>query len=208
MKKIHKNLLVLNAVTIISVTCILSGCGGSSEKETAAATTEAVTTTAVETTTAPETVEETTIVAETEPVLEYFESDAIVNDFFVKYNEVTENPINAETITQGNIRTKAHTHTDEFSIEVINVSNETISISIGTEPDFEDTAMFTVFSDCFKALTTHTDDEIAEAWNAIHETGYLVEDYDFNGILITYVPSKELSWGISDPRVDVSFPVE
>ena len=51
------------------------------------------------------------------------------------------------------------------------------------------------------------DDEISTAWNAIHETGYMVEDYDFNGIKITYVPSKELSWGTSALRVDLSFPL-
>ena len=47
------------------------------------------------------------------------------------------------------------------------------------------------------------DDEISTAWSAIHETGYLVEDYDFNEIKITYVPSKKLSWGTSALRIDL-----
>ena len=68
--------------------------------------------------------------------------------------------------------------------------------------------LLSIFSSCIKATYPNvTDDEISNAWNALHETGYKVEDYDFNGIKITYVPSKELSWGTSALRIDLSVPL-
>ncbi len=158
------------------------------------------------------TVEETpaheTTITETEPVLEYFETDVIVNDFFVNYNEIAINTINAELVEKSNIRTKALVYADNFSLEVINVSNEKLSISIGAKPEDESITMYEVFCDCIRATTSMSDDEIANAWNYIHESGYMVEDYELKGVLITYVPSKELSWGVNDPRVDLTIPVE
>lgn len=125
-----------------------------------------------ETTNEDNTVQETTI-PETEPVLEYFESDAIVNDFFVKYNEIASNVIDVGLIEKGNIRTKALVYADDFSLEVINTNNGTLSISIGTKPEEENTSMHTVFTDCLKAMSGLSSDEISNAWNAIHETGYM-----------------------------------
>ncbi len=93
-------------------------------------------------------------------------------------------------------------------MEVINTNNGTLSISVETKPEEEDTAMLAVFCDCIKAMSALSKDEIASAWNAIHETGYMVEDFDLSGILITYVPSKELSWGVNNPRVDLTIPIE
>lgn len=145
---------------------------------------------------------------ETNPVLEYFESDVIVNDFFVNYNKIASNVIDAGAIEEGNIRTKALVYADNFNLEVINTNNGTLSISIGTKPEEEDTSMFAVFTDCLKAMSSLSDDEISNAWNAIHETGYMVEDFELSSILITYVPSKELSWRVNDPRVDLTIPIE
>ena len=119
----------------------------------------------------------------TEVVMEYFETDLIVNNFFVAYNAIAENPIDVTEIEKGNIKTKALVYIDDFSMEVINAA-DSLSVSISV-----------------------ADDEISTAWNSIHETGYVVENYDFNGIRITYVPSKELSWGTSALRIDLSFPL-
>ena len=47
--------------------------------------------------------------------------------------------------------------------------------------------MLVVFQDCIKAMLNCSDNEIANAWTAIHATGYMVENYNFNGISITYV---------------------
>ena len=71
---------------------------------------------------------------ETESILEYFESDAIVNDFFVSYNAIALNTIDAALIEKGNIRTKALVYADSFSLEVINTNNGMLSISVETKP--------------------------------------------------------------------------
>ncbi|MBE6879177.1 MAG: hypothetical protein E7488_08500 [Ruminococcaceae bacterium] len=141
----------------------------------------------------------------TEVVMEYFETDLIVNNFFVAYNAIAESPIDVTEIEKGNIKTKALVYIDDFSMEVINAA-DFLSISISVDPENEDTKLLSIFSSCIKAMYPNVaDDEISTAWNAIHETGYMVEDYDFNGIKITYVPSKELSWGTSALRIDLSF---
>lgn len=146
---------------------------------------------------------------EPEATLYYFKSDSTVNNFFTQYNAISENSISADEIKKGNIRTKALVYKDEFSLEVINVNDETLAISIGAKPENEETVLFTEFSNCIKATnTTISDDEIISAWKAIHETGYMIEGYDFNGITITYIPSKELSWGTNNPRVDLTIPIE
>ena len=143
----------------------------------------------------------------TEVVMEYFETDLIVNSFFVAYNAIAESPIDATEIEKGNIKTKALVYIDDFSMEVINAA-DFLSVSISVAPENEDTKLLSIFSSCIKAMYPNVaDDEISTAWNAIHETGYMVEDYDFNGIKITYVPSKELSWGTSALRIDLSFPL-
>lgn len=143
----------------------------------------------------------------TEVVMEYFETDLIVNNFFVAYNAIAENPIDVTEIEKGNIKTKALVYIDDFSMEVINAA-DSLSVSISVAPENEDTQLLSIFSSCIKAMYPNVaDDEISTAWNSIHETGYVVENYDFNGIKITYVPSKELSWGTSALRIDLSFPL-
>ena len=143
----------------------------------------------------------------TEVVMEYFETDLIVNNFFVAYNAIAESPIDVTEIEKGNIKTKALVYIDDFSMEVINAA-DFLSVSISVAPENEDTKLLSIFSSCIQAMYPNVaDDEISTAWNAIHETGYMVEDYDFNGIKITYVPSKELSWGTSALRIDLSFPL-
>lgn len=148
-----------------------------------------------------------TTVSESSPVLEFFEYDAVVNNFFVSYNAIATNVIKAEKIEKGYIKTKALVYADSFSLEVTNTNSGTLAISIETKPENEDTAMFAVFSDCIKAMTTLSNDEITNAWNAIHETGYMVENYEANGVLITYIPAKELSWGINNPSVDLTITI-
>lgn len=139
--------------------------------------------------------------------LDYFESDVVVNDFFVNYNNVATNKIEAEIIEKGNIDTKALFYGDDFNLEVIN-NNEYLAISIESNPENEQTMMFAVFSDCIKAQTDFSEDDIYNAWNDIHASGYLVENYEMKGLLITYVPSKELSWGVNNPRIDLKISIK
>lgn len=138
----------------------------------------------------------------------YFESDSIVDKFFNDYNSIAEIKIPADEIEKGNIRTKALVYIEDLSLEIIN-ANDFLSISMGSSPENEFTTLYAVFRDSIKAMRADiTDLDIQSAWDTIHESGYLVEDYAFNDISITYVPSKELSWGTSDPSIDLEIPLQ
>ena len=72
----------------------------------------------------------------------------------------------------------------------------------------ESTTLYALFRDSIKAMRADmTDEEIQSTWDAIHESGYLSEGYVLNDIDITYIPSKELSWGTSDLRIDLEIPL-
>ena len=138
----------------------------------------------------------------------YFESDEVVNKFFTDYNAIAEISISADEIEKGNIRTKALVYIDDLSLEIINTT-DFLSVSMSSSVENEDTKLYAIFRDSIKAMIADTTDkDIQSAWNTIHESGYLVEDYDFNGVSITYVPSKELSWGTSDLRIDLKIPLK
>lgn len=138
---------------------------------------------------------------------QYFESDGVVDKFFSDYNAVAEVVIPAEAIKEGNIRTKAMVYIDDLSLEITN-ANDFLFVSMSSSVDNEETKLYSVFRDVIKTMNIDTaDEDIQSAWNGIHETGYLVENYDFKGIIITYVPSKNLSWGASALRVDLKIPL-
>lgn len=138
----------------------------------------------------------------------FFESDEVINDFFTIYNSFAEIIIPAEEIEAGNIRTKALVYIDDLSLEIIN-ANSYLSISMSSSVENENTKLFSVFRDTIKTLITDIDEnDIQLVWNNIHESGYLVENYDFKNCSITYVPFKELSNGNSDLRIDIEFPLD
>ena len=159
---------------------------------------------------APSTVESDQQIIETpesspEPL--YFESDSIVDKFFSEYNAIAEIKIPAEEIEKGNIRTKALVYIDDLSLEVIN-ANRFLAVSMSSSVENESTTLYALFRDSIKTMEPNTTDEdIQSAWDSIHESGNLVEDYMFKDINITYIPSKELSWGTSNLRVDLEFPL-
>jgi len=138
----------------------------------------------------------------------FFESDKLVNDFFVRYNAIAEIIIPIEEIENGNIRTKALVYIDDFSMEIIHGTNDVLFVSIGTSPNNESTMLYSVFRDSIKAMRENlADDVILTAWDNIHKTGYVVENYELSDIMITYSPYKELSRGISNLRIDLDFPL-
>lgn len=197
---------------ILSLCLILSACGGNSDTPTNAeepnipnsAVVEG--TPNIEETPEVEDSQQEEVVTDPEPI--YFESDEVVDKFFTDYNAIAEVVIPVEEIEKGNIRTKALVYIDDLSLEIINAS-DFLSVSMSSSVENEATTLYAIFRDTIKAMSADTaDEDIQSAWNAIHESGYLVEDYDFNGVSITYVPSKELSWGTSDLRVDLEFPLK
>ena len=84
-------------------------------------------------------------------VMEYFETDLIVNNFFVAYNAIAESPIDVTEIEKGNIKTKALVYIDDFSMEVINAA-DFLSVSISVAPENEDTKLLSIFSSCIQVL--------------------------------------------------------
>lgn len=198
---------------ILSLCLILSAFGGNSDTPTNAEESNVPNNAVVEET---PNIEETPKVEDNQqqeevipdPESLYFESDEIVDKFFTDYNAIAEVVIPAEEIEKGNIRTKALVYIDDLSLEIINAT-DFLSVSMSSSVENEDTKLYAIFRDSIKAMSADTaDEDIQSAWSTIHESGYLVGDYDFNGVSITYVPSKELSWGTSDLRVDLEFPLK
>lgn len=193
------------SLLLILVLCFgLSACGGSTDNSTDVKTPNVSDNPVVE---------EAPPVEESEPQEEvsiepmYFKSDEVVDKFFTDYNAVAEVVIPAEEIEKGNIRTKALVYIDDLSLEIINV-NDYLSVSMSSSIENEDTKLYAVFRDTVKSMRPDASNEdIQAAWDSIHESGYMVEGYDFNGIVLDYVPSKELSYGMSDLRIDMEIPL-
>lgn len=145
-----------------------------------------------------------------ERINKYFETDNVINDFFVDFNKISKHKIEFEEISKGNIDTKALVYSDNFSLEIVNSKRNDLYISIWTSPSNENSTMYDLFEDCIKTMNDDLKtEEIRKAWDAIHETGYMVEDYEFNGIYVTYIPYKELSNNNhSNLRIDLKFSIE
>ena len=187
-------------ISIILITMIFWGCG--TNKNTASSTEN--TNTKVESTKekASPALEEPT---EMKTELKYFPTDEIVDNFFVKYNTLTKTQIDTTEIQKGNIKTKALVYTEDFNMEVVSTKKE-LYVSIGTNPENEDSKLYEAFTTCIKAMCeNYSNEEIDSAWKDIHKTGYLVEGYELNDVQITYVPYKELSSGHSNLRIDLMF---
>lgn len=138
----------------------------------------------------------------------YFKTDALVNDFFEKYNSISDDKIDPTEIEKGNIDTKALVYRDDFSMEVINSNRGFLSVSLSTNPENEEIYLYNVFLKCIKGMKNNlSDEEIESAWSDIHSTGYMVDGYDLSGITITYIPYKELSNNHSNLRIDLIFPL-
>ena len=198
MKK--KTLLIVAICVVVTIGLVALGICSDKEPDT---NIPEITTASQDTTT--ENVQETTPEETTEePELVYFETDEIVNDFFVKYNVVSNNPIEAENISKGNIRTKACISNELYYMEVINAT-EFLSVSISMEPENEYTVLKEIFTTC---LSIHNVDSesIEKAWNDIHSTGYMVQNYSgIENVSIDYSPSVKQSWGYTDLQMELIF---
>lgn len=191
---------------ITSLCLTLTACGGNADDHTNAEEPNISDNVIIEYTPNVNDNQQEKLVADSMPI--FFESDEVVDKFFTSYNAIAEVVIPVEEIEKGNIRTKALVYIDDLSLEIINAS-DFLSVSMSSSVDNENTKLYAIFRDTIKAVNADTaDEDIQSAWNTIHKSGFIVEDYDFNGVSITYVPFKELSWGTSDLRVDIEFPLK
>lgn len=146
-----------------------------------------------------------------EPELLYFKYDSVVDEFFSKYNSISSNKFKADQISKGNVQTKANARNDNLSLEIIHVDdfeNPYIEVSIYSSYKDEGTVLYNAFVDTMKAECKDVSKKkIKKLWEKIHKTGYMVEDYDFNGIKISYVPHIDRQEH-SEPRIDFNFPID
>lgn len=157
-----------------------------------------------------ENIEDKTKASEAIPEEKFYAGDDVVNYFIADYNSKEE--IKITNIEKGNIRQKAYAYIGDVYIEMLDsygayAENYNMSIYGGNTAEATDD-MFDVFRKVAKVLEPNlTENQIDEAVSSWRSSDVLVEDGTLGELTITYVPSKELSTGRNDSRIDVSSPV-
>ncbi len=204
-KKIRYAIIAIAWIVYIAI-----GASGGGEKEEVAGNTTAV----IESEQATETIDEATATEqetseESETAVnQYYENDDVVNEFISAFNE--KYPESAITdAEQGNIKQKAYGHIDGVRVEMLNsygAAAENYNMSVyGGNTDEATEAMFEAFEKVVTVLNPDlSDEQVNELMTYLTSQEYMVEDYEYEGLVITYVPSKELSYGKNDSRLDIA----
>lgn len=208
-KKNMKPAIKYGIITVAWIVYILIGLSGSSDNQTtntSSNSTEIVNTDQSEV----ENIEDETKADEAVPEEKFYEGDDVVNHFITDYNSKEE--IKITDIEKGNIRQKAYAYIGDVYIEMLDsysAAAENYNMSIyGGNTDEATDAMFEVFKKVAKVLDPNlTEEQIDEAVSSWRSGDVLVEDGTLGELTITYVPSKELSTGRNNSRIDVSSPV-
>lgn len=136
-----------------------------------------------------------------------YAEDEVVNRFITEFNNNTEFEIT--DIREGNIRTKFFGYANDRYLEMINANNagaEAFSLKInGGQEESDKLSMYDVFRASVKifdpSITDETIDAVLDEFNS---KDVLIEGYKIGDtITVTYVPTKELSWGKNDCRIDI-----
>ncbi len=199
---------IIAAAWIVYLVIGIAGGSGDSSKPTEQPSTPAV----VESTqTSSESTEESEAptVTEADPVEEAvsYADDVVVNRFITEFNDAYSDDIH--DISKGNIRTKYYGYVRDTRLEMINANGaaaEAFSVSIYGGQDVSDRdAMFAAFKEIAKVLEPSlTDEAISAAVDELIAGDVLTENYQVgNTLAVTYVPTKELSYGKNDCRVDI-----
>lgn len=123
-----------------------------------------------------------------------FESDSIVNQLLVAYNENAEHLIKPANVEKGNINTKAIISLDGLYVVIVNSSTGFVHIRIeGKEPT---EVVYDVFRDFLYAIDNSiTTTGIEAAWADIHAESYSLnypgaaykeKSYELNDIQLCY----------------------
>ena len=136
-----------------------------------------------------------------------YAEDIVVNRFITEFNNTYDDDI--VEISKGNIRTKYFGKIRDTRIEMINANDagaKAFSVTIygGREVSDRD-AMFAAFKEVVKILEPLlSDDAITGAIDELIAGDSLTENYQLGStMLVTYVPTKELSSGKNACRVDI-----
>lgn len=137
-----------------------------------------------------------------------YAEDNIVNRFITEFNQNTAYEIT--DISKGNIRTKYFGYANGRYLEMINASGAgaeafCLIINGGLEATDKQT-MYEVFREAVKILDPSITDEMIDAALAEFDNkDVLIEGYVLgDSITVTYVPTKELSYGKNPCRIDIS----
>lgn len=139
-----------------------------------------------------------------------YAKDDVVNRFITEFNSVSSMEIT--DISQGNIRTKYFGYANGRYLEMINANDavaESFCLTInGGQESVDKQAMYEVFREAVKVLDpTITDEMIDSALAEFDTKNVLIEGYVIgNNMIITYVPTKELSYGKNSCRIDIYAP--
>lgn len=142
----------------------------------------------------------------TEALLVYAE-DEVVNRFITEFNDNSTYEIT--DISKGNIRTKYFGYANDRYLEMINANGaeaKAFCLTInGGQENVDKQSMYDVCREAVKILDPSiTDEMIDTAFSDFDSIDALIENYEIgNSIVITYVPTKELSYGKSSCRIDV-----
>lgn len=137
-----------------------------------------------------------------------YAEDEVVNRFILEFNELS--PFEITDISKGNIRTKYFGYANGRYLEIINANDagaEAFCLTInGGQEDADKQSMYEVFREAVKVLDPSiTDDMIDAAIAEFNNKDVLIEGCVLGeGITITFVPIKELSYGITSCRIDIS----
>lgn len=136
------------------------------------------------------------------------EDDELVRKFIREYNALPG--ICITNVERGNIRTKSHGSSNGCWVEIINANDAAaeafcVSINGGNDEDSE-SRMFSVFKPAVKILDpTLEDEDIDAAITELTESTSIIENYVLgDNITLTYVPSREVSYGKTKCRIDIS----
>ena len=150
----------------------------------------------------------TTDTSDTEVAPIIYAEDEVVNRFITEFNNNTAYEIT--DISKGNIRTKYFGYANGRYLEMINANGagaEAFCLDInGGQEATDKQTMYEVFREAVKILDPSiTDEMIDTALAEFDNKDVLMEGYVLgDSITVTYVPTKELSYGKNPCRIDIS----
>ena len=133
--------------------------------------------------------------------------DQVVNDFIVRYNSLSPNPLS--DIEQGNVRTKYHAQSNGYYFELLH-ANDTGKIYVSINQTNESASQGTLgmresFTYAVKAIDSSIpDNEINSLFDSLISGEVIVENAKLGKTIINYVPDKELSGGHSRGHITVA----
>ena len=136
-----------------------------------------------------------------------YAEDEVVNRFIIEFNANSVYEIT--NISKGNIKTKYFGYANGRYLEMINANDagaEAFCLKInGGQEASDKQMMYEVFREAVKILDPSITDEMIDTTLAeFDDRDVLIEDYTLgDSLIITYVPTKELSYGKNSCRIDI-----